>query len=438
MRILYLFFVLFCSCDSYLDAKSDLTLSTLDSKEAAEALLDGIDRMNKGSVVLQNASDEYYIRDEVYNAISNPFNLESYIWFEGTQTDEDWNSLYRAIYTANLVIDNLERAGLKEGESDFLKYRANASFYRAHAYSHLLQIYTDVYDDHNAANMSGIVIREDSDFSKKSFVSSLKDSYVYVIDDLQSNQKYLDQIAALKTRPSIQSSLALLARIYLYKGDYQKAYDLTTELVSGDGSELLDYNELDTLENIPFEIFNREVIFYSSTVVANNVYQSTASVSRQFYESYDDRDLRKTLYFQMLPNGEIGFKGSYNGSLSNLFNGIAWDEVYLIRAESAARTGNEHEALDILNLLKKRRWKNECYEPYEIANIDDVLDAVLNERKLQLFFRGNRFSDVKRYNKEGRGIVLRRVVNGQEIILEPNDPGYIWSIPKRVKDLAGL
>lgn len=436
MRLIYFFTFLavFTSCDSFLDAKSDLKLSTLDSKESIQALLDGNDKLNKAAIVLQNASDEYYITDDRYNAITNQFNMESYIWHEDTQTDSDWRILYNAIYVSNLIIDNLENVNLELTDSDYERLKSSAKFYRAHAYSHLLQIYCDLYDKENANEMIGVVIRENSDFLKKSTLSSLEECYSYVINDLLSGIDNLEFKSQFKTRPSKQASLALLARIYLYMGEYEKSFDYAEQLIKSEVNPLINYNEIDVQAAIPFSRFNKEVIFYSSCMAANTVFQSSASVSKEFYEDYDDNDLRKILYFQHLPDNEIGFKGSYNGSLSNLFDGIAWDEVFLIKAEAAARLGNFEEAMKTINIIKENRWDIDNYLPYTADNSAEALKIVLEERKKQLFFRGNRFVDIKRYNKEGRGIRLKRTINGEDIELQPGDKRYIWKIPKVVKN----
>jgi len=56
----------------------------------------------------------------------------------------------------------------------------------------------------------------------------------------------------------------------------------------------------------------------------------------------DSNDLRRTIFFKIVkaPN-IVSFYGSYDGTNSP-FDGIATDEMYLVKAEFQAREGNHH------------------------------------------------------------------------------------------------
>jgi len=163
-----------------------------------------------------------------------------------------------------------------------------------------------------------------------------------------------------KTRPNKTAALALLARTYLVMKDYDKAL-MYAEAALNLHSTLIDFNSLNTSLSKPISGSNEEIIFYSS--VMSYLHASRALISNTDYESYHNNDLRKAAFFLKKPNGEINFKGTYTGNLM-LFGGLATDELYLIKAECAARKGNTTTALTALNTLLEKRWKKGTFVPF--------------------------------------------------------------------------
>jgi hypothetical protein len=134
------------------------------------------------------------------------------------------------------------------------------------------------------------------------------------------------------------------------------------------------------------------------------------------------------LYFRTGSLGTININGSYNRSIYP-FTGLAVDEVYLIRAEMYARANKKDEALGDLNAVLLNRYKAGSFTPVTAATPEAALAIILEERRKELVFRGLRFTDVKRFNKEGKAITLTRSVNGVTYTLPPNDRRYALPIP---------
>jgi len=133
-------------------------------------------------------------------------------------------------------------------------------------------------------------------------------------------------------------------------------------------------------------------------------------------------------------------KGSYSGK-SYCFSGLAVDEVYLIRAECAARAGNRDAALADLNTLLQHRWVRQDsipYNPIVAASASAALDSVLVERRKELSFRGLRWTDIRRLNKEGANITQSHGMNGQVYQLPPSSPNYVFYLPSDVLRLSGM
>lgn len=63
-------------------------------------------------------------------------------------------------------------------------------------------------------------------------------------------------------------------------------------------------------------------------------------------------------------------------------------------------------------------------------NNNELLHKIILERRKELVFRGLRWTDLRRLNKETEfAITLRRTVKGMEYVLPPNDPRYTQQIP---------
>ena len=155
------------------------------------------------------------------------------------------------------------------------------------------------------------------------------------------------------------------------------------------------------------------------------------------YNSYSVNDLRKTDCF-VLNSGFPYFSGTYDLKYYN-YSGIATDEVYLIRAECYARTGKASAALKDLNTLLVTRWKTGTYIPYSANTADQALTEILTERRKELLFRGLRWTDLRRLNKDSRfAITLTRSYNGVTYSLPPNDQRYAMPIPDNEITNSGI
>ena len=91
-----------------------------------------------------------------------------------------------------------------------------------------------------------------------------------------------------------------------------------------------------------------------------------------------------------------------------------------------------------LNNLLFQRWKTGTFVPRSASSSSDALNQVLTERRKELIFRGTRWSDLRRLNKEGYNITLQRTIQGQTFTLAPNSPLYVLPIPPDVIAQTGI
>jgi hypothetical protein len=113
-----------------------------------------------------------------------------------------------------------------------------------------------------------------------------------------------------------------------------------------------------------------------------------------------------------------------------LFSGLATDELYLVRAECAARNGNTAAALGDLNALLSKRWKTGTYVPLSAGSAEAALNLIITERRKELAGRLIRWSDLKRLRSDSRfAVTLSRKINGQVFSLTPDSRRYAYPIP---------
>lgn len=428
------------SCNKFLDAKPDASLSIPETFEDIRALMNNEGQINRSFPALSElGSDDFYIKSNVLNARPEAERLV-YTWTSDAQRYDlqSWTAPYKTIMTANIVLESLERitAG-STSERDIL--RGQALFVRAFAFYYLAQIFCLPYDVSNRNIAMGLPLRSTSDYAVEFGRSTLGETYDFIIKDLLTALDYLPEKVEFKSRSSKAAALALLARLYLIMGDYTQAGELAKATLDYN-DKLQDYNSIDPTLKLPFSTTNIEFIYYAFCNSGYLLANSRAFIPKDFYESYADDDLRKTLYFNRSSNGDILFKGSYDGVGSNYFAGIATDEIYLIRAECEIRKGNLDAGLEVLNRLLKYRYKTGSFIPYKDLSDERALDLVISERRKELVKRGIRWTDLRRLVKDGKGKTVYRKaddgVNNEKYALSVKPESYVYPIPPDIMRLG--
>ncbi len=387
-------------------------------------------------------TNNFYMLNTQWQSLYNFQERNAYIWtpdiFQG-EYSFDWNDAYTRILNANVVIKGIEKVQTDgTSQSNWNNVKGSALFFRAYDFYDLAQEFCKPYIQSTANSDLGIPLRTDPDVSKGSVRASVQETYDQIIHDLLIAKDLLPINPLYKTRPSKPAAYALLARTYLAMENYDRALlysDSSLQLFSA----LIDYNTLNASSTLPVPRLNNEVIFHC--ILENYLAFFTAShvIDSTLYISYDVNDLRRDIFFR-IRSGLLVFKGNYNNANGTLFSGLASDETYLIRAECNARKGNTSIAMQDLNTLMIKRWKNNgTFIPFTAINADDALVKILKERRKELIFRALRWTDLRRLNHDPRfAETLLRVINGQTYSLPPNDPKYILPIANDEIQLSGI
>lgn len=463
------------SCKKFLDVERSNQEKFIETADDCQKILD-----NYGDFItagMNNAypsdgeasADNYYFGENRYNQLSDE-NKKITTWHPEAQRSAalvQWQNPYKIVYYANLVLDNLVK--IKEPDQQKMNsIKGSALFFRAFTFWNLAQLYAGAYVQGAANNSPGIPLRLTSDLNDKTERGTVQQTYDRIVEDLKSAVELLPVTSSISTRPNKVAAYAMLARVYLSMEDYQNALSSASSALQLNNN-LLDYSTLSTSSETPFIRFNnKEIIFHAVMGTEPNLFANLlfpgistflpgAFVSSDLYNSYGNNDLRKQVFYKL--NGSqypdtYRFTGNYDQeSSAALFTGLAVDEVFLTRAECYARSGDQDAAMSDLNTLLRSRWAkdgngNSTYVNASAATPEQALFKILEERRKELVFRGLRWTDLRRLNRDNRFKINieRKLVSGlppNQVVtvigsLPAGDPRYVLLIPNEVMAISGI
>lgn len=434
-------------CNDYLDIKPK-------GEKIPTTVSDYETLLNYESV--QKVSDTYpaYLTDDVFlpdvaegtatpglnsvdQSIRNLYLFKKEV-FGDAQDDGFWFASYNRIYYYNTVIDNIMDADGSD-EQQKLSIRAEALISRALEYLYLVNGYAKYYDVRTAESDPGVPLILDEDISKKNLVrASVKDVYAQIQSDLQTALPNLPmQAKGNAFRASKAAGYGVLAKMYLYMGNYAEALKAANEVLEINNS-LLDLKKYAVVKpqssigrtNVPQDIDNPENIYIK---FAPYVYGLSSKVfgSDELISLFSEDDMRLQVYFtknfRNIPTDKYVWAPYLRANLA-----VSSPEIYLIAAECEAREGSIERAIALINKLRDNRIKNNT----DIVATDrnDALQKVLEERRRELAMSGMvRYIDLKRLNQESQFTKTVTHVTGEGTFsLEPNSPLYVLPIPAKV------
>lgn len=441
-------------CDKFLDIKPKdkfipVTVSDFENMLNSGTMINFGDQywdlMSDDAFLPEGEPGNLYSKQQPYGRLIYTFNTSPY---DQGNNDFMWSEGYKRIFYCNTVINNIMEA--TEGtEANKKSVRAEAYLGRAMEHLLMVNIYARHYDAATAATEPGIPIALIADINAKFVRNSVQEVYDQVISDANAAIADLPIKHKLtKFRASKAGGYALLARTYLFMGDYvnaKKNADLALSLQS----ELANMNDYNIIipgpfpnvpgaplgwTDIPDAQLNKE------TIVARHFLRPfglgmDVCASPELSALFTDDDKRWTLYYAdgWPPAPPFNYKNRYGVKIflrgdyySNYLN---VPEMYLVRAECLARDGKLADALADINKLRLNRITPAAYQaftPEDFGNDDErVLRFVLEERRRELAFTGMRVIDLKRLNKEPRfQKTVKHTAEGVDYELLPNSDQY--------------
>jgi hypothetical protein len=313
---------------------------------------------------------------------------------------EMWSTAYTGIMRVNRVID-ADVTGTTVAAT-----KAEAYAIRALLYFKLVNYFAKPYTDDPAALGVPLILHYDPYALPTR--NTVTEVYQQIVSDLQKAfQDAPDFVNS--SRFSKYSIEALLAKVYLYMGDNTNAKAAAVDVINNGGFTLVTPANYDSYWANPIYRDDLvETLFeVDADVINNNGFDDFAGMylngyddmyaSQQLYDLYSATDVRKTV---MTPgttkNGAPAiivtkFQNATSADRDNI-KVLRLAEVYLIAAE-ASLPGSEADAKMYLNALVAQR--DPSFAGYSSTGAT-LLNDIINERRKELAFEGDRFSDLNR------------------------------------------
>ncbi len=327
-----------------------------------------------------------------------------------------WTPIYNYIFTCNSAIEGINgSSGLTVDIQR--QVMGEAKFMRAFFYFYLVNLFGDVpLATTTNSQVNTLLPRMPKADLYKQIISDLREAESLLSDKYLQNDAFTPYTSGSeeRVRPTKWAAAALLARVYLYNGDYSNAEaEATLVLNKTDLYSLMPLNSV-FLKNSKEAIWQLQPVKSgintdeAQTFVLTNTGPTTTTArpvyaSPQLRASFEVGDLRNldgnwitkvittagTTYYYFSK-----YKNTSSSSLEYLMV-LRLAEQYLIRAEARVQQNNISGAQSDLNVIRAR-----VNLPATIA-VDKVslLTAIMHERQTELFCEwGHRWLDIRRTN----------------------------------------
>ena len=340
-----------------------------------------------------------------------------------TTVSFSWRTYYQVNYIANSVIEN--RNSITEA-SDAERNQLVGESYMFRAYMHflLVNLYAEPYTHCDPVTTKAIPLKLDSDINKTLSRSTVAEVYRSILEDLDEAEKLLN----VETWPEGEtyrfntlSVNAFRARIYLYMGNWEKAYEYATDVVSRHG----ELEDLTTSNVLPNHYQSVEAIL-SMERLYSAASLGVGYVNPDLMSLYRSGDMRRTKFYRQLSasvaeplkTGTTEFRCTFRSA-----------EFYLIAAEAAVEQNDTKNAIHYLTELMKKRYNTAMYPTYEAEvqamTRDELRQEIYDERFRELAFEGHRWFDLRRTTRPE----LVKTYQGETYTLEQDDERYTLRIP---------
>lgn len=349
------------------------------------------------------------------------------ITFQGTYNTSSgnnqamWEASFEALNRVNVVMEGVQQAGA-EGIITTEKanqYAGEMYFLRALIYHNLMIHFAAPYNLTGYNNDYGMPLyltshttKDDIEEAMQIGRSSVQQTYAQILSDLNQAESLLPEVNEANniSRANKWAAIALKTRVYLHMRDWN---NVLTEAKKFDSS---DY-ELEADPATPFLSYdnNSESIFSVENTAEDNT-SVNGSLSSMFnpYQRYMcpispilynnklwlEDDKRRDELVEIYATDNVPYCYKYRSSTREEYAPmLRLAEVYLNAAEAALRNNDQTTALTYLNLVRDRSLADpstQSYKSADFASANDMLEAILWERRFETFGEGLRWGDIHR------------------------------------------
>lgn len=396
-----------------------------------------------------------------------------------------WEQLYALINQANILIDGVQKAGASGivAKEVAIQYEGEGKFIRALAHHELLVHFCRPFADGNGS-AQGVPYRV-KPVTTLAAVSdgiamgrgTVAEAYAKVLEDLDFAEANLPATRSANgiSRATSGAAVALKTRVKLHMQNWDgvitEGAKLGTGATSGSFTSPIGNYALEASPETPFTSYksNKESIFSIANSATSNGGVNGALANMFGPSSKSARDLVATspnLYNAAFwvtgdlrrdrlqigqTTGSYPFYYSYKYRDYGVFGDWApvlrYAEVLLNVSEAYARKGDATKAFALLNAVRNRSVP--ASEAFTTAPAD-LVQAILNERRIEFAGEGRRWPDIHRLAKDPKyatstgipakvevsqvkntsyDIKNRPVITGSVAAIPYDDFRFVWPIP---------
>lgn len=346
--------------------------------------------------------------DELFTTSSSQSTLQFYTYGLtplNSYVGSLWSVPYRSLYTVNAVIENVSAS---KGLSASFKQQVTGEMkvMRALYYFNLVNLFGSV----------PLVTTTNYSISSMLPRTSVDSIYNFIIEELKAAKLALKTTypSSGRLRPNQYVATALLAKVYLYRQQWQNAYNEATAVINSNVYKMVtDLNKVfltgstEAIWQVPAtNAGSYSVTSEAATFVPYYSPTPTYVLSQLLWRNFEIGDKRLTNWagLTVVANDSLYYPNKYKnvipGSTTEDYMILRLAELYLIRAEASANLDNGSAAIADLNIVRTRSGlSSSTADPLSKT---DVLKAIVQERKVELFTEwGARWFDLKRWGLAG-------------------------------------
>ena len=392
-----------------------------------------------------------------------------------------WTQIYKKINIANNILSSLEKVARNTNDEveGTAKVEGEARFLRAYYYLTLVSLYGQPYSPSTAATQAGVPLKTTPEVQDVKWQrNTVAEVFSLIEADLLAADKAFDSVKKEKRsiyRADQTAVRLLLSRVYLYMLQWQKAASYA-EMVIKSHPQLQDLRTVSTPMMLKTNVENVFSMGGDDLPLMISYQAQGLRVSKAQYDTYGGSDLRRQQWlwkngvFQGLTlrqdasdhfttpldvtSGKYYYYG-YTGYLQydiSPISSLFWlrsAEAYLNLAEAQACMGNDQDAQEAVNTLRRSRFSNSSNVWQITSTGNELISDIRLERRRELILQGHRWFDLRRYRVstvlperisithnytyyEERG--SSKPLETRRFVLTEDDPSWTQPIPQEVLD----
>lgn len=349
-----------------------------------------------------------------YTEFFNNNFVENNQWFTGF-----WQNAYRVINRTNNIID-----ATPEGDEEAInQYKGEAHAIRGLLYFELIRVFARPYTDDPSGLGVPLILTFDIDGEPTR--ATIEEVYDQILSDLDKGYSLMTT-RENTGRLSKYATRAIAAKVNLHKGTpaaYQIALNHAQEVIEESGVNLVNASGLAAYwETVGSQSFGNETLFeLVSDQIDNAGFDELPYFFNQrgygdglaqkaLYDLYSDSDVRKELIVVgSRTNAEDPayiinkYPDLVNYGTKKI---VRLSDVYLIASEAAYKLGDEASATQYLSDLMAERDP----EMVVTESGDALFERIIEERRKELAFEGDRIHTLNRLKRDITGRVPSQAV----------------------------